>query len=384
MYHKRLESVVSAISLQSLLIYCVVDLLSVSLINYCQHTKFRGDSATLGNSLLKWQRPSSESTMKAFFSSAMSIAFVIITSSWPVSSLTSLPRLLPRSGFQSKAGSLTLKSRFTCNPRVRHVNTLNTAKVNPQEPSIAIVDEMPPPLPPLKNYYYLLRHGQSTANVEGIISSARSLAGSTKHGLTLLGEEQGRDSAGPLVRLIEEDINGGDLGSTKTVYFYSSPFARAKETAFACLKGIEANAEVANAVRELGLDVREDVVLEDGLMERYFGRLDGKELSTYAYVWPVDMFLPTHTAFDVESVAAVSTRIRSAILHIDSQHTTGNHIVLTSHADVLQITQVYAAGLENVGEFSQYRFRNGEVRRMGRDVESLPEAVPLQPPRRGE
>jgi broad specificity phosphatase PhoE len=98
----------------------------------------------------------------------------------------------------------------------------------------------------------------------------------------------------------------------------------------------------------------------------------------------VDMFLPTHTAFDVESVAAVSTRIRSAILHIDSQHTTGNHIVLTSHADVLQITQVYAAGLENVGKFSQYRFRNGEVRRMGRDVESLPEAVPLQPPKRGE
>jgi broad specificity phosphatase PhoE len=98
----------------------------------------------------------------------------------------------------------------------------------------------------------------------------------------------------------------------------------------------------------------------------------------------VDMFLPTHTAFDVESVAAVSTRILSGILDIDSQHSTGNHIVLTSHADVLQITQVYAAGLPNVGEFSSYRFGNGEVRRMGRDVESLPEPVPLQPPTRGQ
>lgn len=104
------------------------------------------------------------------------------------------------------------------------------------------------------------------------------------------------------------------------------------------------------------------------------------------------MFQPTHTAFDVESVAAVSTRIRSALLHIDSQHTGnesegdgvgGNHIVLTSHADVLQIMQVYAAGLDNVGMFSQYRFGNGEVRRMGRQVDTLPEAVPLQPPKRG-
>lgn len=98
----------------------------------------------------------------------------------------------------------------------------------------------------------------------------------------------------------------------------------------------------------------------------------------------VDMFMPTHTAFDVESVAAVSTRIRSAILDIDSKHNTGNHIVLTSHADVLQITQVYAAGLENVGAFSSYRFGNGEVRRMGRDVGSLPDPVPLQPPKRGQ
>jgi hypothetical protein len=34
--------------------------------------------------------------------------------------------------------------------------------------------------------------------------------------------------------------------------------------------------------------------------------------------------------------------------------------------------------------FSSYRFGNGEVRRMGRDVESLPEPVPLEPPKRGQ
>ena len=74
-------------------------------------------------------------------------------------------------------------------------------------PSILVVDEMPPSLPPLKNYYYLLRHGQSTANVAGIISSARSLAGSTKHGLTLLGIQQGCLSAESLINFIAEDLN---------------------------------------------------------------------------------------------------------------------------------------------------------------------------------
>lgn len=262
--------------------------------------------------------------------------------------------------------------------------TIAGARVNPQESTVAVVEEMPPSLPPLKNYYYLLRHGQSTANVEGIISSARSLAGSNKHGLTLLGIDQGRNAASSLIELVEQDLIDSDTASTKQLYFYSSPFARAKETAYACLEGLRGNDDVETKIKGLGLKVNEEVFIDDGLMERFFGRLDGKELLTYAYVWPVDTFDPTHTAFDVESVAAVSTRIRSTLLDIDSKHDEGgNHIVLTSHADVLQITQVYAAGLDNVGMFSQYRFGNGEVRRMGRNVTTLPEAVPLQPPERG-
>jgi hypothetical protein len=33
-------------------------------------------------------------------------------------------------------------------------------------------------------------------------------------------------------------------------------------------------------------------------------------------------------------------------------------IVLTSHADVLQIAQLYAANVPNVGGFSSYRFKS--------------------------
>lgn len=280
----------------------------------------------------------------------------------------------------------------TQRPRRRRLPTFRSASsssagvgVNKQDSSILVVPSMPEPIPPLKNKYYLLRHGQSTANVAGIISSARSLAGSTKHGLTALGREQGVGAATDLLEAIGADLKEGGDESTKRVIFYSSPFARAKETAYSCLEGLRGPDTTART-EELGLTIEGEVALDDGLMERFFGRLDGMELSTYAYVWPVDMFEPTHTGFDVESVAAVSTRIREALLRIDANHNEpgGNHIVLTSHADVLQITQVYAAGLDNVGKFSQYRFGNGEVRRMQRTVDSLPDPVPLQPPKRGQ
>jgi len=36
------------------------------------------------------------------------------------------------------------------------------------------------------------------------------------------------------------------------------------------------------------------------------------------------------------------------------------------------------------GKFSQYRFDNGEVRVMGRDVDTLPEAKPLKTVEKGK
>ena len=75
---------------------------------------------------------------------------------------------------------------------------------NEAVPTVQIVSHMPEPLPEkLKNHYYLLRHGLSTANVAGIISSARSLAYSDKHGLTDVGYQQGVASANQLLRLLK-------------------------------------------------------------------------------------------------------------------------------------------------------------------------------------
>lgn len=261
--------------------------------------------------------------------------------------------------------------------------TIETKELEVTKDGVYICTEMPPPLPEnLKNTYYLLRHGQSWGNVEGVISSARSLATSEKHGLTPLGYEQGFDSSTDMLELIRTNKEESDTGK---VYFYSSPFSRARQTAEACLDGLSSD-ENQKTVEDLKLDIQIEMIIEDGLMERFFGRLDDAAIHTYAYVWPVDMFDPCHVAFEVESVAAVSTRLRETILKIEEStvhEEGGDTIVLTSHADVLQIMQLYAAGAENVGMFSSYRFKNGEVRLMGRSVDVLPEPQPLEPPKRG-
>jgi broad specificity phosphatase PhoE len=243
-------------------------------------------------------------------------------------------------------------------------------------PQVQVVDCMPGSLPAdLKNTYYLLRHGQSTANVAGIISSDRSsLAYSDKHGLTDIGYDQGNESAAQLLKLLKENAAAGEK-----VVFISSPFARARQTASACLDGL---AERQDMMQQLGLELSTDIVLNAGLMERYFGRLDNEPIYTYAYVWPLDSFNVTHTAFGVESVAAVCTRLQQVVQDLEAEYE-DSHIVWVSHADVLQIAQLYGAGAENIGSFSSYRFGNGEVRLMARTANSLPEPSPLPPPERG-
>ena len=68
-------------------------------------------------------------------------------------------------------------------------------------------------------------------------------------------------------------------------------------------------------------------------------------------------------------------RIRELVLALEAERE-GQCIVLTSHADTLQISQCYVAGADP-RSFSMYRFKNGEVRELLRAPSSLPAPVPL-------
>jgi broad specificity phosphatase PhoE len=266
-------------------------------------------------------------------------------------------------------------------------------------PDVEIVTSLPAVLPAvLRNTYLLLRHGLSTANVDAIISSNRhDLAYTDRHGLTEMGYEQGRQAAQQVLDHLvsssslevaaassnDEDVdddadNNGENDDSNdnnnrrhhsSVVFVSSPFARARQTAVACQEELRRRLTSSSSPlllrtttrddqqQQQPWDVEETIYLHAGLMERSFGRLDGQAIETYAYVWPLDAFNVTHTAFDVESVAAVCHRFRQCLLDLEDafQH---QIIVLTSHADVLQIAQLYAAGAANVGTFSSYRFQS--------------------------
>lgn len=273
-----------------------------------------------------------------------------------------------------------LSVRYATTPSSSTPSTEIIEKARSMMPEI--VDKMPNPLPEnLKNHYYMLRHGQSTANIAEIISSSRSLAYSEKHGLTEFGYEQGKESATQLLDCLEGVVANKSAGQQKLV-FVSSPFARARQTAEACMDGLMGNKENQERIKTMGLEIEGEIALENGLMERYFGKLDADSIYTYAYVWPMDAMNVTHTAFDVESVAAVCTRISQVVERCEEQYDE-MHIVWVSHADVLQIGQLYAANAENVGKFSAYRFKNGEVRAVKYTPDSLPDPVPLEAPKRG-
>ena len=235
------------------------------------------------------------------------------------------------------------------------------------------------PLSPLKSTIILLRHGQSTSNIQGVISSCRSLENTSRHPLTEVGRVQASDAGRSLRSLIEGEDRareGRGQGGLKEVKFLSSTFRRAVETAEIARRALEG--EMGSTGAPSAPSVNPGVLKVTEFRERYFGRLDGLPLSTYAYVWPVDMVTTENKGFGVESVEEVWSRSSSALERLDAEiGGKGVCLVVAGHADTLQIMQAGTAGTEHLGDFSSYRFKNGECRVLDG---SLPEREEMGPP----
>lgn len=224
-----------------------------------------------------------------------------------------------------------------------------------------------PPEEP-RNTYWCVRHGQSTANVENIISS-NPLIGSTKHELTALGKEQAHVAGADLwASLSELEVPLSD------VVVYSSNFTRARETAQIAAYELQRRAQIA--ANDWEAPPLLQMGLLSGLRERDFGSLDGLSAGNYDDVWPRDMASPFDGTDGVEPVAQVCQRLATMVDLLEARHS-GKHIMLTAHADTIQIFQTWFAGCD-VRAFSSFRFANGEVRRCDRAGECLPEPAPMQ------
>jgi broad specificity phosphatase PhoE len=160
----------------------------------------------------------------------------------------------------------------------------------------------------LANTFSIMRHGQSRANVAGIIVSRIESDQRGDYGLSELGQAQALEAARA-------------CGLSRDTVIFSSDFSRARQTA-----------EIVRA--HLGAP---EVNLSEALRERSFGDWEGSATDNYARVWAAD---ETNSAQPggVEPAAAVLDRTTALIADLERRYS-GRHILLVSHGDTLQILQ---------------------------------------------
>lgn len=182
-----------------------------------------------------------------------------------------------------------------------------------------------------KNHYFIMRHGESEANLADLIVSDPDI-GCAQYGLSSRGREQARHAA------LQFAPHPFDL-------IVCSDFKRTKETALI----------VADV---LGV---ETVIEEPKLRERFFGKWEGQTSAAYAEVWEKDKLNPAQTDNEVESAERVRARALAVVVQLESQYD-NKAVLLVSHGDTLQILSTQFHGVE-AGQHRQLPHHNtGEIK----------------------
>jgi len=184
----------------------------------------------------------------------------------------------------------------------------------------------------LKNKYYLMRHGESIANKQGLIVSSANNA-INDYGLTTKGAEQVLKAA------FNTRLN-------KQVIIVSSDYKRAIET--------------ANIIHSV-LGVENPVVKEPLLRERDFGDWELSDHSNYNDVWQQDLLKPSECVNSVESVKQTLKRGCKVITKLESKYHKET-ILLVGHGDVLQILFAYYQDIEARFHRSLSCINNADIR----------------------
>lgn len=163
------------------------------------------------------------------------------------------------------------------------------------------------------NQYFAMRHGQSEANIEGVIASDPNI-GCHQYGLTEVGRQQVRDS------LQNQSILNND-----DIFIISSDFLRAKQTA-----------EITHNL----LNTQHPIEYSTNLRERFFGELNGQNDEHYQDVWNLDKNNADHQEFDAESANQVVARVAALINQLEAEYT-DKYFLLVAHGDVLQLLQTW-------------------------------------------
>jgi probable phosphoglycerate mutase len=184
----------------------------------------------------------------------------------------------------------------------------------------------------LKNRYFVMRHGQSKANLAGIIVSRVETDAAGDYGLSEAGREQVLAAARSCV------LPAGTL-------VCSSDFARAAQTARIMAEHLTSP----------------PVVFTAALRERCFGAWEGTQTENYHQVWAADEAEAGGNG--VEPAGAVLDRATAFILQLEQAHG-GLDILLVSHGDTLQILQAGFGGTDPARHRHLPHLQTAEIRRM--------------------
>ncbi len=192
---------------------------------------------------------------------------------------------------------------------------------------------------PLKNRYFIWRHGESEANISNVIVS-KPENGIDNFGLTEAGIRQVRRQA-TITHLLSRGIFGPDG------LIYSSPFLR-------CIQTAEVIAQVTGLA---------EITVANELRERDFGELEGKHTSWYGVVYDLDKAYPSHNFFGVENTDEVSERVTVLVRDLEDRYER-RKIILVTHADVGEILQTAFLGLPPQAHRELPKLGNSELREL--------------------
>jgi broad specificity phosphatase PhoE len=161
---------------------------------------------------------------------------------------------------------------------------------------------------------FLVRHGQTTFNVEGRLPG--QIAGV---GLTDVGRRQAHQAAVA-------------LSATPLTAVFSSPLERARDTAEIIARG-------------WGVQVRTDWRLADTDIGRWAGqKID--DLAKSDPDWKAFLRHPSEAPAGIESLAAVMQRAVTVVEELRRDESVGDNVALVAHADVVKLIVAYYLGVK--------------------------------------
>lgn len=173
----------------------------------------------------------------------------------------------------------------------------------------------------LRSRYFVMRHGESEANVFGVA------VGDPQRGVPGFGlTERGRGQAVEAARTFSKRY-GPLLDEAEIV---ASDFRRTRETAEVLAQGLGDSIPIR---------------LRVGLRERFFGELEGKEHTSMTALVQREGMEALISRYGGESAESVQLRVEKVLRDLEEErrHKT---VILVSHADPIQLLMAACAGLD--------------------------------------